>query len=63
MSDVEKSLGAQLPTTHELPSKVEPKKLSSDHEDSFEVAEDKPEKEKGGSVKDYFVNGDSEHRC
>ncbi len=63
MPDVEKSLGAQPPTADNMPSKVEPKKPSSDDADSSEVAEDKPEKEKEGGIKDYFVSGESEHLC
>ena len=54
MSDVEKSLGAQPPTT--VPHKVETEKPLSDDQDSAEVAEEKPEKEKEGSIKDYFVS-------
>lgn len=52
---VEKSLGAQPPTADNMPSKVEPKQPWSDDTDSSEVAEDKPEKEKKGGIKDYFV--------
>ena len=63
MGDVEKSLGAQPPTADPMPSKVKPKKPSSDDTGSSEVAEDKPEKEEQGGVKDYFVSGESEHLC
>ena len=63
MGDVEKSLGAQPPTADPMPSKVEPKKPSSDDTGSSEVAEDKSEKEEQGGVKDYFVSGESEHLC
>lgn len=63
MPDVEKSLGGQPPTAGNMPSKVELKKSSSGDTDSSEVAEDKPEKEKKGGIKDYFVNGISEHLC
>lgn len=63
MPDVEKSLGAQPPTADKITSKVEPKKPFSDDADSSEAAEDKPEKEKEGGIKDYFVSGESEHLC
>lgn len=63
MPDVEKSLGAQSPTVDNIPSKVERKKPSSDDTDSSEVTEDKPEKEKEGGIKDYFVSRKSEHLC
>lgn len=63
MGDVEKSLGAQPPTADPMPSKVKPKKPSSDDTGSSEVAEDKPEKKEEGGVKDYFVSGESEHLC
>jgi len=63
MPDVEKSLGAQPETADNTPCKVEPKKLSSDDADSSEIAEDKPEKDKGGGLKDYFVGGGPEHLC
>lgn len=63
MPDVEKSLGAQPPTVDNMPSQVEPKRLSSDDADSSEVAGDKPDKEKEGSIKDYFVSGESGHLC
>ncbi len=56
MPDFEKSLGAQAPTADNMPSKVELKKPSSDDADSSEVAEDKPEKEKEGGIKDYFAS-------
>lgn len=63
MPDVEKSLGAQPPTVDNMPSKVEPNTLTSDDADSSEVAEDKPEKDKEGSIKDYFVSGEAEYLC
>ena len=56
MPDFEKSLGAQAPTADNMPSKVELEKPSSDDADSSEVAEDKPEKEKEGGIKDYFAS-------
>lgn len=63
MPDVEKSLGAQPPTAENMPCQVELKRPSSDDTDSSKVAEDKPEKEKEGGIKDYFVSGESEHLC
>jgi len=57
------SFGARLATADNMPSKVESKKPSSDDADSSEVAEDKPEKEKEGGIKDYFVSDESEHLC
>jgi len=63
MPSVEKSLGAQPPTADNMPNMVEPKKLSSDDADSSKVTEDKPEKEKEGGVKDYFVSGELEYLC
>jgi len=63
MPDFEKSLGAQAPTADNMPSKVELEKPSSDDADSSEVAEDKPEKEKEGGIKDYFASGQPEHLC
>ena len=61
MSDVEKSLGAQRPPADSIPSKDELQKPLSEDTDSSQPAEDKLEKEKAGSLKDYFVSGESEH--
>lgn len=61
MPDFEKSLGAQASTADNMLSKVELKKPSSDDANSSEVAENKPEKEKEGGIKDYFASGQSEH--
>jgi hypothetical protein len=61
MPFVEKSLGAQTPNVNNMASKIEPETPSSDNGDPSRSAEDKPEKEKEGSMKDYFVSGESEH--
>lgn len=61
MPDLEKSLGAQAPVADEMSSQVEPKRPSSLDADSSEEAEDKPEKEKEGGVKDYFVSDESQY--
>ena len=59
----EKSRGAQPPTADNVSSKVEPEKPSVGDADSSEVANDKPEPEKAGGIKDYFVSNGSEHLC
>ena len=61
MSDVEKSLAAQQPPADSIPSKDELQKPLSEDTDSSQPAEDKPEKEKAGSLNDYVVSVESDH--
>ncbi len=61
MSDVEKSFQAPPQDVYNMPNEVWSKQPSSDDPDLSEIAEDKPETEKQGSIKDYFVSGESKH--
>lgn len=62
MADVEKAVGAQPPlTTTNGPIEVEPKLAVSDDGKSSQEADDKPKKEKEGSLKDYFVSNRTAH--
>ena len=54
--DVEKSLGVQPPAVSNEPNKVDAKEHDTDDADSSERADETPEKETEGSLRDYFVS-------
>ena len=61
LPDIEKSLGTQQPAVDGVPNEAERTKESSPDDATPPKAEedDEDEKEKAGSMRDYFVSGDN----